>query len=144
MRIFVLIRAQGVEYDKIGHIILKYQKRGWKLLNLKEKIPTPEFLKLYYSKYNERKEYKRVMNDSSIQRVIGLEFEKSYGTIEGARKIMTHLRKLYFCNTHETIILDNFVDCSESKEDANRSIHLWFNSFLLELMDSDSFLPIRL
>lgn len=127
MRIFVMIKSEAFERNKIGKIIGTYKKDGWRLLYLKQEIPSRQFAETLYAKHKDKAFYDTLIESTCANPVICLKLEKDYGSIEGALRLLHKLRLLekdYL--TYYRSSPGNFIYCSESEEEANTLIDLWF------------------
>lgn len=124
MKVFVLIKPNdGIA--KAGKIIRTYERDGWRVLKITYRTLYRDFAEIHYINLKNEEYYKELIENICSGPVIGLELEQIYtNSVEAAVEIMYDLRRNHSSGSKQP---DKLVDCSESEEEANRLIHLWFD-----------------
>lgn len=133
MRIFIMVKRYGT--DSIGNIIQVYEKNGWSVLNIKFRrepltkklfktsLPKKSLELIKHSEYRDDEVFRYYFKDNRKGPFIFLELENSNSnTTERAIEIMHDLRR----SVHPNIKIDILMECTDTEEETNRLIDLWF------------------
>ena len=127
----VLIKPDGVEKKVVGKIISIYEENGLEIADMRLVRPTREIAEKHYEEHVGREYYPRLIECIISGPVIALVLEgedaiakvrKLNGATNPDNAEEGTIRKLYA--TNGTI---NTVHASDSVENANREISIWFN-----------------
>ena len=130
-RTFIAIKPDGVQRGLISEIIGKFEKKGFKIVGLKQLIPSKELAQKHYGVHKDRPFFNDLVNFISSGPVIAMVWEGS-GVILNARKLIGATNPLD--SEPGTIRGDfainigrNIIHGSDSKDTADFEINLWFN-----------------
>ena len=130
-RTFIAIKPDGVQRGLIGEIIGKFEKKGFKLVGLKQLIPSKEIAEKHYGVHKDRPFFKDLVNFISSGPVVAMVWEGN-GVIKNARKLIGATNPLE--SEPGTIRGDfainigrNIVHGSDGQETADFEIDLWFD-----------------
>ncbi len=130
-RTFTAIKPDGVQRGLIAEIIGRFENKGFKLVGLKQLIPSKELAEKHYSVHKDRPFFNDLVNFISSGPVIAMVWEGS-GVIANARKLIGATNPLE--SDPGTIRGDfainigrNIIHGSDSKDTADFEINLWFN-----------------
>ena len=130
-RTFIAIKPDGVQRGLISEIIGKFEKKGFKIVGLKQLIPSKELAQKHYGVHKDRPFFNDLVNFISSGPVIAMVWEGS-GIILNARKLIGATNPLD--SEPGTIRGDfainigrNIIHGSDSKDTADFEINLWFN-----------------
>ena len=127
----VLIKPDGVEKKVVGKIISIYEENGLEIAEMRLVRPTREIAEKHYEEHVGREYFPRLIECIISGPVIALVLEgedaiakvrKLNGATNPDNAEEGTIRKLYA--TNGTI---NTVHASDSVENANREISIWFN-----------------
>jgi len=128
VRFFVMVKPDGVKRGLVGEIISRFEKRGFKLHNMKMTVPSKELAAEHYKEHEGKVFFKDLIEFTCSGAVIPMIWE---GTVEVAREIVGatipwdatkgSIRGDYACSLRY-----NLIHCSDSVESAKREIDLWF------------------
>ncbi|MBU5317179.1 nucleoside-diphosphate kinase [Clostridium bornimense] len=127
----VLIKPDGVEKKVVGKIISIYEENGLEIADMRLVRPTREIAEKHYEEHVGREYFPRLIECIISGPVIALVLEgedaiakvrKLNGATNPDNAEEGTIRKLYA--TNGTI---NTVHASDSVENANREISIWFN-----------------
>ena len=131
-RTFIAIKPDGVQRGLISEIIGKFEKKGFKIVGLKQLIPSKELAQKHYGVHKDRPFFNDLVNFISSGPVIAMVWEGS-GVILNARKLIGATNPLD--SEPGTIRGDfainigrNIIHGSDSKDTADFEINLWFNA----------------
>lgn len=130
-RTLVLIKPDAVKRSLIGEIISFYEKRTLKVTELKMLQADRETAEKHYEEHKGRSYYETLINYIIEDKIVALVVEGD-NAIEVVRKIngdkdplvseLASIRGMY--SNHKT---RNLVHASDSVENAEREIAIWFN-----------------
>ena len=130
-RTFTAIKPDGVHRGLIAEIIGRFENKGFKLVGLKQLIPSKELAEKHYGVHKDRPFFNDLVNFISSGPVIAMVWEGS-GVIANARKLIGATNPLE--SDPGTIRGDfainigrNIIHGSDSKDTADFEINLWFN-----------------
>ena len=132
-RTLVLIKPDGIERKLIGHIVSIYEEKSLDIVALKMMKATKEIAKEHYSEHRDRVYFDELINYLTEERlcVMILEGENAVeivrhvnGDKDPLKSEMASVRGKY--SIHRT---RNLVHSSDSKENAEREIKIWFPEF---------------
>ena len=130
-RTFIAIKPDGVQRGLISEIIGRFEKKGFKIVGLKQLIPSKELAQKHYGVHKDRPFFNDLVNFISSGPVIAMVWEGS-GVILNARKLIGATNPLD--SEPGTIRGDfainigrNIIHGSDSKDTADFEINLWFN-----------------
>ncbi len=139
---FVAIKPDGVQRGLISEIIGRFERKGFKLIGLKQLIPTRELAEKHYGIHSERPFFKGLVDFITSGPVIAMVWEGD-GVILSARKLIGATKPLEAepGTIRGDLAIDigrNVIHGSDGIETANFEIDLWFNpSELNEWIPSD-------
>ena len=130
-RTFIAIKPDGVQRGLISEIIGRFERKGFKLVGLKQLIPSKELAQKHYGVHKDRPFFGDLVEFISSGPVIAMVWEGS-GVISNARKLIGATNPLE--SEPGTIRGDfainigrNIIHGSDSKDTADFEINLWFN-----------------
>ena len=131
-RTFIAIKPDGVQRGLVAEIIGRFENKGFKLVGLKQLIPSKELAEKHYGVHKDRPFFNDLVNFISSGPVIAMVWEGS-GVISNARKLIGATNPLE--SAPGTIRGDfainigrNIIHGSDSKDTADFEISLWFNA----------------
>ena len=131
-RTFVAIKPDGVQRGLIAEVISRFEKKGFKLVGLKQLIPTRDLAESHYGVHKERPFFPGLVDFITSGPVIAMVWEGD-GVIASARKLIGATKPLEA--DPGTIRGDlainigrNVIHGSDSIETAKFEIGLWFDS----------------
>ena len=131
-RTFIAIKPDGVQRGLVAEIIGRFENKGFKLVGLKQLIPSKELAEKHYGVHKERPFFNDLVNFISSGPVIAMVWEGS-GVISNARKLIGATNPLE--SEPGTIRGDfainigrNIIHGSDSNDTADFEINLWFNA----------------
>ena len=130
-RTFIAIKPDGVQRGLISEIIGKFEKKGFKIVGLKQLIPSKELAQKHYGVHKDRPFFNDLVNFISSGPVIAMVWEGS-GVILNARKLIGATNPLdsepgTIRGDFAISIGRNIIHGSDSKDTADFEINLWFN-----------------
>jgi len=142
-RTFIAIKPDGVQRGLISEIIGRFEKKGFKLVGLKQLIPSKELAKQHYGVHRDRPFFNDLVDFISSGPVVAMIWEGE-GVILNARKLIGATKPLEA--DPGTIRGDlainvgrNIIHGSDGLETAAFEINLWFdNSEINEWETSDN------
>ena len=130
-RTFIAIKPDGVQRGLISKIIGRFEQKGFKLVGLKQLIPSKDLAEKHYGVHKDRPFFNNLVTFISSGPVVAMVWEGS-GVISSARKLIGATKPLE--SEPGTIRGDfaidigrNIIHGSDSMETANYEIGLWFN-----------------
>ena len=130
-RTFIAIKPDGVQRGLVAAIIGKFENKGFKLVALKQLIPSKEIAQNHYGVHKDRPFYNDLVNFISSGPVVAMVWEGT-GVISNARKLIGSTNPLE--SEPGTIRGDfainigrNIVHGSDGKDTADFEINLWFD-----------------
>ena len=142
-RTFVAIKPDGVQRGYIAEIIGRFEKKGFKLVALKQLIPSKELAQNHYGVHSERPFFNDLVDFISSGPVIAMVWEGE-GVILSARKLIGATKPLDAepGTIRGDLAVDigrNIIHGSDGEQTAKFEINLWFNQKeLCEWQTSDS------
>jgi len=141
-RTFIAIKPDGVQRGLISEIIGRFEKKGFKLVGLKQLIPSKELAQKHYGVHKDRPFFGDLVEFISSGPVIAMVWEGE-GVILNARKLIGATKPLE--SEPGTIRGDlainigrNIIHGSDGSETAAFEINLWFeDSEINEWQPSD-------
>ncbi len=129
-RTFIAIKPDGVQRGLVAEIIGRFEKKGFKLVGLKQLIPTKDIAQKHYGVHKDRPFFDDLVNFISSGPIVAMVWEGS-GVILTARKLIGATNPLE--SQPGTIRGDfainigrNIVHGSDGKDTAEFEINLWF------------------
>ena len=129
-RTFLAIKPDGVQRGLVGEILGRFERKGFKLIALKQLIPTKELAEKHYGVHRERPFFRDLVAFITSGPVVAMVWEGD-GVIVGARRVIGATKPLEA--EPGTIRGDlainigrNVIHGSDGKETAAFEIGLWF------------------
>ncbi len=129
-RTFVAIKPDGVQRGLIGEILGRFERKGFKLVALKQLIPSRELAERHYGVHRERPFFSGLVNFITSGPVVAMVWEGN-GVIASARNLIGATKPLEA--NPGTIRGDlavnigrNVIHGSDGPETASFEIGLWF------------------
>tara|TARA_Y100001933_G_C18548937_1_gene376490 strand:- start:11 stop:469 length:459 start_codon:yes stop_codon:yes gene_type:complete len=131
-RTFIAIKPDGVQRGLIAEIISRFEKKGFKLVALKQLIPTKDLAQKHYGVHKDRPFFADLVNFISSGPVVAMVWEGK-GVILNARKLIgaTNPLEAEPGTIRGDLAIDigrNIVHGSDGIDTANFEINLWFQS----------------
>ena len=142
-RTFIAIKPDGFQRGYVAEIIGRFEKKGFKLVALKQLIPSKQLAQDHYGVHKERPFFRDLVEFISSGPVIAMVWEGE-GVILSARKLIGATKPLDAepGTIRGDLAVDigrNIIHGSDGKETARFEINLWFNEDeLCEWDPSDS------
>ena len=142
-RTFIAIKPDGVQRGYISEIIVRFEKKGFKLVGLKQLIPSKELAQNHYGVHRERPFFGDLVDFISSGPVVAMVWEGE-GVILSARKLIGATKPLEAepGTIRGDLAIDigrNIIHGSDGEETAKFEINLWFKEEeLCEWENSDS------
>ena len=131
-RTFVAIKPDGVQRGLVSEILGRFERKGFKLVALKQLIPTKELAEKHYGVHRERPFFGGLVSFITSGPVVAMVWEGE-GVIASARKLIGATKPLEA--DPGTIRGDlainigrNVIHGSDGPETASYEIGLWFQS----------------
>ena len=130
-RTFIAIKPDGVQRGYIAEIIGRFEKKGFKLVALKQLIPSKDLAQNHYGVHRERPFFNDLVDFISSGPVIAMVWEGE-GVISSARKLIGTTKPLEAepGTIRGDLAIDigrNIIHGSDGAETAEFEINLWFN-----------------
>ena len=129
---FIAIKPDGVQRGFISEIIGRFERKGFKLVALKQLIPSRELAQKHYGVHKERPFFNDLVDFISSGPVVAMVWEGE-GVISNARKMIGATKPLEA--ESGTIRGDlavnigrNIIHGSDGPDTASFEINLWFNN----------------
>ena len=131
-RTFIAIKPDGVQRGLIAEIINRFEKKGFKLVGLKQLIPTKDLAQKHYGVHKDRPFFADLVNFISSGPVVAMVWEGK-GVILNARKLIgaTNPLEAEPGTIRGDLAIDigrNIVHGSDGIDTANFEINLWFQT----------------
>ena len=131
-RTFIAIKPDGVQRGLIAEIIGRFEKKGFKLVALKQLIPSSKLAQEHYGVHKDRPFFDDLVKFISSGPVIAMVWEGE-GVILSARKLIGSTKPLEADpgTIRGDLSIDigrNIIHGSDGAETAAFEINLWFNS----------------
>ena len=141
-RTFVAIKPDGVQRGLVGEILARFERKGFKLIGLKQLTPSRALAEQHYGVHRERPFFEGLVDFITSGPVVAMVWEGE-GVIAGARKLIGATKPLE--SEPGTIRGDlavnigrNVIHGSDGSDTAKIEIDLWFEpSQLNDWMPSD-------
>jgi len=131
-RTFIAIKPDGVQRGFMSEIIGRFERKGFKLVALKQLIPSKELAQKHYGVHKERPFFSDLVEFISSGPVVAMVWEGD-GVISSARKMIGATKPLEA--EPGTIRGDlainigrNIIHGSDGPDTASFEINLWFNN----------------
>ena len=131
-RTFIAIKPDGVQRGFISEIIGRFERKGFKLVALKQLIPSKELAQKHYGVHKDRPFFSDLVDFISSGPVVAMVWEGE-GVISSARKMIGATKPLEA--EPGTIRGDlainigrNIIHGSDGSDTASFEINLWFNN----------------
>ena len=129
---FIAIKPDGVQRGFISEIIGRFERKGFKLVALKQLIPSKELAQKHYGVHKDRPFFNDLVDFISSGPVVAMVWEGE-GVISNARKMIGATKPLEA--ESGTIRGDlavnigrNIIHGSDGPDTASFEINLWFNN----------------
>ncbi len=131
-RTFVAIKPDGVQRGLVGEILSRFERKGFKLVGLKEIIPTRQLAEEHYGVHRERPFFEGLVNFITSGPVVAMVWEGD-GVVLSARKLIGSTKPLEaepgtIRGDLAVNIGRNVIHGSDGLETAEFEIGLWFES----------------
>ena len=129
---FIAIKPDGVQRGFISEIIGRFERKGFKLVALKQLIPSKELAQKHYGVHKERPFFNDLVDFISSGPVIAMVWEGE-GVISSARKMIGATKPLEaepgtIRGDLAVNIGRNIIHGSDGPDTASFEINLWFNN----------------
>ena len=129
---FIAIKPDGVQRGFISEIIGRIERKGFKLVALKQLIPSKELAQKHYGVHKERPFFNDLVDFISSGPVIAMVWEGE-GVISSARKMIGATKPLEaepgtIRGDLAVNIGRNIIHGSDGPDTASFEINLWFNN----------------
>ena len=129
-RTFIAIKPDGVQRGLISEIIGRFERKGFKLIGLKQLIPSKELAQKHYGVHKDRPFFGDLVEFISSGPVIAMVWEGE-GVILNARKLIGATKPLEAepGTIRGDLAIDigrNIIHGSDGSETAAFEINLWF------------------
>ena len=129
---FIAIKPDGVQRGFISEIIGRFERKGFKLVALKQLIPSRELAQKHYGVHKERPFFNDLVDFISSGPVVAMVWEGE-GVISNARKMIGATKPLEaepgtIRGDLAVNIGRNIIHGSDSPDTASFEINLWFNN----------------
>ena len=129
-RTFIAIKPDGVQRGLISEIIGRFERKGFKLVGLKQLIPSKELAQKHYGVHKDRPFFGDLVEFISSGPVIAMVWEGE-GVILNARKLIGATKPLEAepGTIRGDLAIDigrNIIHGSDGSETASFEINLWF------------------
>ena len=131
-RTFIAIKPDGVQRGFISEIIGRFERKGFKLVALKQLIPSKELAQKHYGVHKERPFFNDLVDFISSGPVVAMVWEGE-GVISSARKMIGATKPLEaepgtIRGDLAVNIGRNIIHGSDGPDTALFEINLWFNN----------------
>ncbi len=131
-RTFIAIKPDGVQRGLVGEILGRFERKGFKLVALKQLTPTRELAEKHYGVHRERPFFEGLVAFITSGPVVAMVWEGD-GVIASARKLIGATKPLdaepgTIRGDLAVNIGRNVIHGSDGCETAAFEIGLWFNS----------------
>ena len=140
---FIAIKPDGVQRGFISEIIGRFERKGFKLVALKQLIPSKELAQKHYGVHKERPFFSDLVDFISSGPVVAMVWEGE-GVISNARKMIGATKPLEadpgtIRGDLAVNIGRNIIHGSDGPDTASFEINLWFhNEEICDWNPSDS------
>ncbi|KGG13341.1 MULTISPECIES: nucleoside-diphosphate kinase [Prochlorococcus] len=131
-RTFLAIKPDGVQRGLVGEIVSRFERKGFKLIALKQLIPSRELAEKHYGVHKERPFFPGLVDFITSGPVVAMVWEGN-GVIAGARRVIGATKPLEADpgTIRGDLAVDigrNVIHGSDGEETAGFEINLWFDS----------------
>jgi len=138
-RTFIAIKPDGVQRGLIGEVVGRFERKGFKLVALKQLVPTRELAEKHYGIHKERPFFRTLVDFITSGPVVAMVWEGE-GVILNARKMIGATKPLEAepGTIRGDLAIDigrNVIHGSDAFETAVFEIGLWFTSAELNSWD---------
>ncbi len=131
-RTFLAIKPDGVQRGLVGKILNRFEQKGFKLVALKQLIPSRDLAKKHYGVHQDRPFFKGLVDFITSGPVVAMVWEGD-GVITSARRLIGATKPLEaepgtIRGDFAVDIGRNVIHGSDAPETANFEIGLWFTS----------------
>lgn len=135
-RTLILIKPDGVERNLTGEVLARFERKGYRVTDLKMLTPSQELLAQHYAEHEGKPFYEPLVSYMGSGPVVAFVLEGN-GVIEGARTLMGGSNPTTaaagtirgdFGRDWGESVQKNLVHGSDSAESAEREIELWFGA----------------
>ena len=129
-RTFIAIKPDGVQRGLVGEILSRFEQKGFKLIALKQLIPSPSLAEEHYGVHKDRPFFADLVSFITSGPVVAMVWEGK-GVIAGARKLIGATNPLEadpgtIRGDLAVNIGRNVIHGSDGSETAAFEIGLWF------------------
>ena len=129
---FIAIKPDGVQRGFISEIIGRFERKGFKLVALKQLIPSKELAQKHYGVHKDRPFFNDLVDFISSGPVVAMVWEGE-GVISSARKMIGATKPLEaepgtIRGDLAVNIGRNIIHGSDGPDTASFEINLWFNN----------------
>ena len=131
-RTFLAIKPDGVQRGLVGEIVGRFERKGFRLVALKQLIPSQDLAEEHYGVHKERPFFPGLVNFITSGPVVAMVWEGD-GVITSARRLIGSTKPLEaepgtIRGDLAVNIGRNVIHGSDGPETANFEIGLWFDS----------------
>jgi len=131
-RTFLAIKPDGVQRGLVGEILNRFERKGFKLIALKQLIPSKDLAEKHYGVHRERPFFSGLVDFITSGPVVAMVWE-GVDVISGARKLIGATKPLEAVpgtirGDFATDIGRNVIHGSDGLETASFEIDLWFTA----------------
>lgn len=141
-RTLVLLKPDAVQRSLVGNILTKFENAGLKIVGMKMVWVDPAFSKKHYSDHVDKPFYKALEAFITEGPIVALVIEgiqavevirKMVGSTEPRKALPGTIRGDYAHHSYEYadkkgIAIKNLIHASDSIENANKEVALWFKA----------------
>ena len=129
---FIAIKPDGVQRGFVSEIIGRFERKGFKLVALKQLIPSKELAQKHYGVHKDRPFFNDLVDFISSGPVVAMVWEGE-GVISSARKMIGATKPLEaepgtIRGDLAVNIGRNIIHGSDGSDTASFEINLWFNN----------------
>ncbi|KAJ0000847.1 hypothetical protein NQD34_005867 [Periophthalmus magnuspinnatus] len=129
-RTFIAVKPDGVQRRRVGEIVQRFEKKGFKLVGFKLMQASKELLREHYWEHRNRPFYNKLVSYMSSGPVVAMVWQ-GLDVVKTGRKMMgqtnpTNSLPGTFRGDFCVIMGKNVIHGSDSVESAQREISLWF------------------
>ncbi len=131
-RTFIAIKPDGVQRGLVGEVLGRFERKGFKLVALKQLIPSRDLAQEHYGVHRERPFFDKLVNFITSGPVIAMVWEGE-GVISNARRMIGATKPLEADpgTIRGDLAIDigrNVIHGSDAPETAVFEIGLWFSA----------------
>lgn len=135
-RTLILVKPDGVERNLTGQVLARFERKGYRIAELKMLVPSRELLEQHYAEHEGKPFYEPLVTYMGSGSVVALVLEGNC-VLEGARTLMGSSNPTTaapgtirgdFGRDWGESVQKNLVHGSDSPESAEREIALWFGA----------------